>query len=102
MMQMSTGPLSHPRFALITERIGSLPLINHFLERMDLLALLEQGSTTRPSSVWWINRTLLHNERKRLQRQFGCSHWFIFQMSVCHFHMPSSSFQWTTYLTVSI
>jgi transposase len=49
MMQMSTGPLSHPRFALITERIGSLPLINHFLERMDLLALLEQYVPTRDS-----------------------------------------------------
>lgn len=48
-MQMSTGPLSHPRFALITERIGSLPLINHFLERMDLLALLEQYVPTRDS-----------------------------------------------------
>jgi transposase len=49
MMQMSTGPLSHPRFALITERIASLPLINHFLERMDLLALLEQYVPTRDS-----------------------------------------------------
>ncbi len=48
-MQMSTGPLSHPRFALITERIGSLPLINHFLERMGLLALLEQYVPTRDS-----------------------------------------------------
>ena len=26
----------------MTERLGPLPLINHFLERMDLLALLEQ------------------------------------------------------------
>jgi transposase len=48
-MQTSNRPLSHPPFALMTERLGPLPLINHFLERMDLLSLLEQYVPTSDS-----------------------------------------------------
>ncbi|MBK9608058.1 MAG: IS1634 family transposase [Betaproteobacteria bacterium] len=34
--------LPNPRFALRSERLGPLPLINHFLQRIGLAALLEQ------------------------------------------------------------
>lgn len=38
------GPQPRPpeRFALLSERLGPLPLVNHFLERMGLQALLEK------------------------------------------------------------
>jgi hypothetical protein len=31
-----------PQFTLVTERLGPLPLVNHFLDRMGLLVLLEE------------------------------------------------------------
>jgi hypothetical protein len=41
-MQTSPRHLSHPPFALITERLGPLPLINHFLDRMGLIEILDR------------------------------------------------------------
>jgi transposase len=37
-------PQAHPprRFALVSERLGPLPLVNHFLQRLGLAALLEK------------------------------------------------------------
>jgi transposase len=37
----------HPRFGLRTERLGPLPLINHFLARIDLEELLDRHVPTR-------------------------------------------------------
>jgi hypothetical protein len=41
-MQTSSRPLSHPKFALTTERLGPLPLVNHFIERLGLIELLDR------------------------------------------------------------
>lgn len=42
MMQTSPRHLPHPPFALTTERLGPLPLINHFLKRLELIELLDR------------------------------------------------------------
>lgn len=41
-MQSPTRPHSPARFALLTERLGPLPLINHFIERIGFIELLDQ------------------------------------------------------------
>jgi hypothetical protein len=45
-MEPAPAPSRKPRFGLATERVGPLPLINHFLERLGLGALLERHVPT--------------------------------------------------------
>jgi transposase len=45
-MQSSPRPLSHPTFALSTERLGPLPLVNHFIRRLSLIELLDRHVPT--------------------------------------------------------
>jgi transposase len=53
MMQTPIRLHQHRPFALVTERLGPLPLINHFLERIGLLDLLDRHvpTTDRRCSV---------------------------------------------------
>ncbi len=41
-MQTPVSPHQHQRFALLSERLGPLPLINHFLERIGLSEFLDR------------------------------------------------------------
>lgn len=45
-MQVSPRPHSPPSFALTTERLGPLPLLNHFIQRLGLLELLDRHVPT--------------------------------------------------------
>src|SRR5579884_339139 len=45
-MQASRRPHSHPPFTLLTERLGPLPLINHFIARLGLVELLDRHVPT--------------------------------------------------------
>jgi hypothetical protein len=45
-MEPAPAPSRKPRFGLATERVGPLPLINHFLERLGLGSLLERHVPT--------------------------------------------------------
>lgn len=45
-MQASPRPPRLPVFALTTERLGPLPLVNHFIERLGLIGLLERHVPT--------------------------------------------------------
>jgi len=45
-MQASSRPHPHPRFALTTERLGPLPLVNHFIRRLGLSELLDRHVPT--------------------------------------------------------
>ena len=78
-------PQPHPpeRFALLSERLGPLPLVNHFLERMGLQALLEKyvpsadrrSALTHAQALGVLLRSILV-EREPVYRQHETVHGF--------------------------
>ena len=76
-------PLPSQRFALHSERLGPLPLINHFIDRLDLAALLDKYVPTRDrrcalphaAALGVLLRSLIV-EREPIYRQSETAHGF--------------------------